>query len=157
MYPTELKLGMFDHMDNSKHRFLNICRCAFKKCFPKKFEKFTGKYLCQSLFKYSWRLQSTTLFKKRLSRRCFSANVAKFLRTTFLQTTSGWLHLHGPCIIFTTLRAIDGFLINKYLARLMALLLFIFQIWKKLLKILTTLFVDRTYCQSIHIAKVVHK
>ena len=46
---------------------------------------------------------------------CFLATFAKFLRTTSLQNT------------FTTLRAIDRFLINKYLARLMALLMLSFK------------------------------
>ena len=34
-----------------------------------------------------------TLFKKRLWRKCFPVNFAKFLRTTFLQNTSGRLTL----------------------------------------------------------------
>ena len=40
-----------------------------------------------------------------------------------------WIFLafYGSCIIFTTLRAINGFFISKYLARLMTLLMFVFQ------------------------------
>ena len=42
---------------------------------------------------------------------------------------------YGAYIIFTTLHAIDGFNINKYLnARLMTLLMFIIQTWTNVLK-----------------------
>ena len=54
----------------------------------KNFIIFTGKNLCWSLFliKFQdWR--PTFLFKKRLQRRCFSVNIAKFLRTAFLLKT----------------------------------------------------------------------
>ena len=54
----------------------------------KNFAIFTGKNLCWSLFliKFQdWR--PTFLFKKRLQRRCFSVNIAKFLRTAFLLKT----------------------------------------------------------------------
>ena len=50
----------------------------------KNFAIFTGKKLCWSLFfiKFQdWRL--TFLFKKRLQRRCFSVDIASFLRTAF--------------------------------------------------------------------------
>ena len=40
--------------------------------------------------------------KKRLCHRCFPADFAKFLRTTFLQNTTAPQLLYGPCIIFTT-------------------------------------------------------
>ena len=58
------------------------------------FTKFTGKHLCQSLFfnKVAGP-RSATLLKKRLWHRCFPMNLAKFLRTPFLQNTSGWLLL----------------------------------------------------------------
>ena len=38
-----------------------------------------------------------TLLKKRPWHRCFPVNFAKFLRTLFLQNTSGWLLLYLPC------------------------------------------------------------
>ena len=38
-------------------------------------------------------LKPATLLKKRLWHRCFTVNFAKFLRTAFLQNTSGWLLL----------------------------------------------------------------
>ena len=39
-------------------------------------------------------LRPATLLKKRLRRRCFPANFVKFLRTSFLQNTSGQLLLN---------------------------------------------------------------
>ena len=59
----------------------------------KNFAIFTGKNLCWSLFliKFQdWR--PTFLFKKRLQRRCFSVNIAKFLRTAFLLKTCSLYH-----------------------------------------------------------------
>ena len=49
-----------------------------------------GKHLCQILFfnKVAG-LEPATLFKKRLWHRCFPVNFVKFLRTPFLQNTSG--------------------------------------------------------------------
>ena len=46
------------------------------------FVKFTGKHLCQKRDS-----------EKRLWHRCFPVNFAKFLRTPFLQSTSGRLIL----------------------------------------------------------------
>ena len=54
----------------------------------KNFAIFAGKNLCWSLFliKFQdWR--PTFLFKKRLEGRCFSVNIAKFLRAAFLLKT----------------------------------------------------------------------
>ena len=59
----------------------------------KNFAIFTGKDLCWSLFliKFQdWR--PTFLFKKRLQRRCFSVNTAKFLRAAFLLKTCSLYH-----------------------------------------------------------------
>ena len=39
-------------------------------------------------------LKHANLFKKRLWQRCFPVNFVKFLRTSFLQNTSGRLLLH---------------------------------------------------------------
>ena len=50
----------------------------YKKGVLRNFAKVTGKNLCQSLF-----------IKKRLWHSCFPVNFAKFLRTPFLQNTSG--------------------------------------------------------------------
>ena len=54
----------------------------------KNFAIFTGKKLCWSLFfiKFQdWRL--IFLFKKRLQRRCFSVDIARFLRAAFFLKT----------------------------------------------------------------------
>ena len=79
--------------------FLQISDAATRRCFIKKgvtknFAKFTGKHLCQSLFfnKVAG-VRTATLLKKRLWFRCFPVNLAKFLRTPFLQNTSGRLLL----------------------------------------------------------------
>ena len=54
----------------------------------KNFAIFTIKKLCWSLFLIKFQdLRPTFLFKKRLQRWCFSVNIAKFLRTTFLLKT----------------------------------------------------------------------
>ena len=65
-------------------------RCSVRKGILRNFAKFTGKHLCQSLFfnKVAG-LSPATLLKKRLWHRCFPVNFAKFLRTPFLQNTSG--------------------------------------------------------------------
>ena len=57
-----------------------------KKAAPWDLAKFTGKHLCQSL-------RPATLLKKRLWHRCFPVKIWKFLRTLFLQYTSGRLLL----------------------------------------------------------------
>ena len=64
--------------------------CSVWKGVLRKFTKFTGKHLCQSLFfnKVAG-LKPATLLKKRLWHRCFSVNFVKFLRTPFLENTSG--------------------------------------------------------------------
>ena len=58
------------------------------------FAKFTGKHLCQSpFFNEVAGFSPATLLKKRLWHRCSSVNFAKFLKTPFLQNTSGRLLL----------------------------------------------------------------
>ena len=55
------------------------------------FAKFT-EHLCHCLyFNKVAGLRPATLLKKRLWRKCFTVNFAKFLRTPFLQNTSGRL------------------------------------------------------------------
>ena len=73
----------------SSHR-----RCSIKKGVLRNFAKFTGKHLCQSLFLNKVEgLRPSTFLKKRLRHRCFPVNFPKFLRTPFLQNTSGSLLL----------------------------------------------------------------
>ena len=65
-----------------------------KKGVLKKFTKFTGKHLCQSLFfNKVASLRPATLLKKRLWHRCFLVNFVKFLRTTFFIEHFRWLSL----------------------------------------------------------------
>ena len=59
-----------------------------KKGILRNFTKFTGKHLCQSLF-----LRPATLLTKKLWHGYFPVNFVKFLRTPFLQNTSGRLLL----------------------------------------------------------------
>ena len=61
-------------------------RCSLRKGVFRNFAKFTGKHQRQKLF--------FNFIKKRLWRRCFPVNFAKFLRTPFVQNTSGRLLLY---------------------------------------------------------------
>ena len=56
------------------------------------FAKFTGKHLCLRLF-FNKLQALATLLKKSPWPRCFPVNFAKFLRTPFLQNSSGRLLL----------------------------------------------------------------
>ena len=65
-----------------------------RKDVLRNFAKFTGKHLFQSLyFNKVPGLRPATSLKKRVWHRCFPVNFAKFLRTPFLQNTSGRLIL----------------------------------------------------------------
>ena len=93
-------------------------RSSRSKVFCKKnvlqnFAKFTGKHLCQSFFfnKVAG-LRPATSLKKRLWYRCFFVNFTKFLRTFFLQNTSGRLLLNiFKKTIFHGGRGYKGFLL----------------------------------------------
>ena len=66
----------------------------YKKGVPRNFAKFTGKNPCHNTFLNKVAgLRTATLLKKRLWHRCFPVNFVKFLRTPFLQNTSGRLLL----------------------------------------------------------------
>ena len=82
--------GMALSIKRSSHQ-----RCSIRKGVLRNFAKFTGKQLYQSLFfnKISG-LRPATLCKKRLWHRCFPVNFRKFLKTPFLQNTSGRLLLN---------------------------------------------------------------
>ena len=88
-------------------------RCSVRKGVLRNFTKFTGKHLCQSLFfnKVAG-LRPATLLKKRLRHRCFPVNFAKFLRTPFLQNTSGRLLLYEDkrALSFATFSLSDFFI-----------------------------------------------
>ena len=69
--------------------------CIYINGVLKNFAKFTRKHLCQSfLFNNVTCLRHVTLLKKRLWYRCFPVNFMKFLKTPFLQNTSGGLFLY---------------------------------------------------------------
>ena len=70
-------------------------RRSVNKGILRNFATFTGKRLCQSLFfnKVAGP-RPAILLKKRLWHRRFPVNVVKFLRTPFLQNTSGRLLLY---------------------------------------------------------------
>ena len=60
------------------------------RCFYK-FRKFDRKtHVLGSLFNNNAGLKACNFMKKRLQYRCFPVNIAKFLRTHFLQNTSGF-------------------------------------------------------------------
>ena len=72
----------------------------YKKGVLKNFTKFTGKHLFQSLFfNKVAELRPAALLKKTLWHRSFPVSFAKFLRTTFLQDTSGRLLLEKYFIV----------------------------------------------------------
>ena len=72
-----------------------LCRSIHRRCSVRKgiFRNFTEfrTPVPESLFFFM--AQPATLLKKRLWHRCFPVSFAKFLRTTFLQSTSGRLVL----------------------------------------------------------------
>ena len=71
----------------------------YKKTFSQR-SKFTGKYLCQSLFfNKVVCLEACRCIEKRLWRRCFPVNFAKFLRTYFL-TEHLWSTAYGELVSF---------------------------------------------------------
>ena len=81
-------LNFYDH----EHLSLELATRGVlqKKSVLRNFIKFTGKHLCQRLFCSEVAgLRPATLLKKRLWHSCFPVNFAKFLRTPFLQSTSG--------------------------------------------------------------------
>ena len=71
----------------SSHR-----RCSVRKGVLRNVVKFTGKYLCQSLFfnKVAG-LRLATLLRNKLRHKCFPVNFTKFLRTPFSIKHLWWL------------------------------------------------------------------
>ena len=61
-------------------------RCFVRKGVLRNFSKFTAKHTCV-------RVAAWNFIKKTLWHRCFLVNFSKFLRTYFLQNTSGKLLL----------------------------------------------------------------
>ena len=83
----------------------STCRSSHPEVFCKKgvlrnFPKFTGKYLCQSLFfNKVVGLRPGIFIKKETMAQVFSVNFAKFLSTPFLKELLRWLLLHLAYII----------------------------------------------------------
>ena len=76
-----------------------------KNCVLRNFSKFTGKNLCQSLFfNKVASLRAATLLKKKFWQRYFPVIFEKFLRTPFLQNTSGQLLLKSGIKISVDMR-----------------------------------------------------
>ena len=77
-----------------------------KKGVLRNFAKFTGNYLCQSLFfDKDAGLRPATLLKKRHWHRCFPMNYVKYLRTPFFIEHLWWLLLlYVPSLIIHLLR-----------------------------------------------------
>ena len=82
------KLTMFqNYVGRSSHQRRSMKKGVLKNLTG----KVTGKLLCQSLFFYKAEgLRPATLLRKRVWHRCFPVNFVKFLRTPFLQNTSGY-------------------------------------------------------------------
>ena len=66
-------------------------RCSMKKGVLENFTKFARRHLARVSFNKVAGLRPSTLLKKRLWHRSFPMNFMKFLRTLFLQNTSGRL------------------------------------------------------------------
>ena len=87
-------------------------RCVVRKGVLRHFTKFAGKHLCQSLFFN----QVAGEVKKRLWHRRFPMNFAKFLRTPFLQNTSGCVLLSFiPFIILNCFKFIFSFFLLTHI------------------------------------------
>ena len=73
-----------------------------------KFATFTGKHLCQSLVFN--KVEKSLFFKNRPWHRYLPVNFAKFLRTSFLQNTSGRLLLNITLTRMLASRLIRSFI-----------------------------------------------
>ena len=65
-------------------------RCSVKKVFFKILLNSQKNFCARVSFNEAAALSYATLLKKRLWRRCFHVNFAKFLRTPSFQSTSKW-------------------------------------------------------------------
>ena len=98
---------LFSWLRSSHQRF------PMKKDVLRNFTKFTWKHLRPSLlFNKAAGLRPAILLKKRLYRRFFLVNFGKFLRTYFLQNTSGQLLLLICFLVFFTSLIFGKFYLN---------------------------------------------
>ena len=113
-YQIQISKYTSDQYHSHKDSQKQTSKMFFKKGVLKNFVKLTGKHLCCSLFfNKAAGLRTTTLLRKRLWHRCFPVNFAKFLRTPFLQNTSGHLLLKNGVNIRHYTRAISFRLLLK--------------------------------------------
>ena len=95
--PTRVNLrNVINKLQIKSHRMqkYNHWRCSVRKGILRNFTKFTGKYLCYRIYFHKVAgLRPATSLNKWLSHKCFPVNFARFLRTPFLENTSGWLLL----------------------------------------------------------------
>ena len=90
-----------------KYRMRNLGsshhRCSIKKGVLRNFTIFTGTQLCQSAFLNEVAGLSPAallkIFKTTLWHRCFPVYFVKFLRTPFLENTSGRLRLESQGVL----------------------------------------------------------
>ena len=82
------------------HKYTSIFRSHHQRCYIKigvlkNFAKFTGKHCARVSFLIkSCSPQACNFIEKRLWHMCFPVNFEKFLRTPFLQNTSGRMLLY---------------------------------------------------------------
>ena len=92
----------FNKMSQSLYSWMRM-NMIFKSSCSQMFYKID---VLKKFAKFRWKhFRPATMLKKRLQRRCFTVNFAKFLRTRFLQNTSGRLLLvffHSLYCFFTT-------------------------------------------------------
>ena len=86
--------------------FRVFSKIFFKIVVLKNFAIFTGKYLCWSLFIIKLQAWSPVTLLKRVQQMRFPVNIAKFLRTSFLQNTSWRLLLN---VTFVKIKANSQF------------------------------------------------
>ena len=68
----------------------------YKKGVFENFSVFTGKYLCSSLLLMKlWSSRSAALLKRDSKRRCFTVNIAEFLKKRILKKICGRLFLNN--------------------------------------------------------------
>ena len=80
-----MNIGKNSHFSSSHQT------CSMNKGVPRNFTKFTGKKAAREPLLKKLQAWGMQLYQKRDWHRCFSVNFAKFLRTPFLQNTSGRL------------------------------------------------------------------
>ena len=89
----ELLISPFILLNAERKAHSTYQRCSLRKGVLRNFTKFISKYLCRSLFFNKVADLTLQLYKKGDSSTGVFLWVAKFLRTPFLQNTSGWLFL----------------------------------------------------------------